>query len=241
MPVPSGVTTVPVFIKAPLSHGGGLGRVSLEVKPSLRLFHAATGTPFVEFTDASAPEMGAIAQVQLPHTNQPGFQDASGAPVESWHYVIRIRYDKDGKFIPEPPKFLSIPVGQTEPIDLSLIPTGQPSLATTGQVPAALSVNGQTGHIIGLATVDQATLDAARAPENLFTGEIVRDSDGAPISAAVEWPDGTAGLYTGVPSEDFPGVIDGYSITYGDLTFLQPLVTRDGSGAITNRPAITTA
>lgn len=241
MPVPSGVTTVPVFINAPFSHGGGLGGVSLEVKPSLRLFHTATGTPFVEFTDTSAPEQGGMAQVLLPHTDQPGFQDSSGAPVESWHYVIRIRYDKDGKFIPEPPKFLSIPVGQTGPIDMALIPAGQPSLATVGQVPAALSVNGQTGHITGLATVDQAILDAARAPENLFTGEITRDAGGAPVSAAVEWPDGTAGVYTGIPSGDFPGVIDGYSITYAGLTFTQPLVTRDGSGAITNRPAITTA
>ena len=241
MPVPSGVSTVQVFVKAPISHGGGVGKVFLEVKPALRLFHIATGTPMVEFTDASAPDQGSMAQVVLPHTDQAGFQDASGAPVTSWHYVARVKYEKDGATVYEPPKFFSLPVGQAQPVDLSLVPAGQPALPTVGPVASALSVNGMTGHVTGLATVTQALLDAARDPEEMFTGVITRDANNAPTDASVEWPDGVTGIYEGTPSGTFPGAIDSYTITYGELTYTQPAVTRNAAGAITNRPAITTA
>ena len=82
----------------------------------------------------------------------------------------------------------------------------------------------------------------AANPDSLIVGTIVRDANGAATSASVVWPDGTPGTYTGTPSLTFAGSIDSYTITYGSpatKTYTQPTVTRDSSGAVTARPAIT--
>lgn len=87
-----------------------------------------------------------------------------------------------------------------------------------------------------------ALLQLARDPSALFTGTITRDSGGAPISAAISWPDGTPGVYAGTPSTTFAGAVDAYYVTYAAtplLTITQPAVTRDGGGNLTNRPAMT--
>lgn len=79
----------------------------------------------------------------------------------------------------------------------------------------------------------------ARTPEALIVGAILRDVNGAPTSAAVVWPDGTEGVYTGTPADNFPGAVDAYTITYGAArSYAQPPVTRDSAGIITNQPAI---
>lgn len=78
----------------------------------------------------------------------------------------------------------------------------------------------------------------ARTPEALWTGALTYTS-GAVTSAAVLWPDGTVGVYTGTPSPMFPGSIDSYTITRGTVTYTQTAVTRDSAGNITNQPAIT--
>lgn len=84
-----------------------------------------------------------------------------------------------------------------------------------------------------------ANLDA------LITGAITRDANGAATSAAVVWPDGTPGTYSATSvSTAFPGAVDAYTVTYGSpaaRTVTQPAVTRDASGAVTNRPAMTVA
>jgi hypothetical protein len=82
-------------------------------------------------------------------------------------------------------------------------------------------------------------LTAAASPDVLVFGTITRDSNGAATSATVTWPDGTTGAYTGTASASFPGAVDSYTITYGTLTYTQPTVTRDSTGAVTSRPAIT--
>lgn len=89
------------------------------------------------------------------------------------------------------------------------------------------------------AWVTAQNLALAATPELLMVGEITRDADGAPVSAAVEWPDGTAGAYAGTASGDFPGVIDAYTITHGGLTYAQAAVTRNSFGEIIAKPPIT--
>lgn len=82
----------------------------------------------------------------------------------------------------------------------------------------------------------------ARVPEALFSGSVVRDSNDAPTSASVTWPDGVVGVYSGTASSAFPGAIDSYTITRAGtstVTYTQPMVTRNATGAVTNRPAIT--
>jgi len=81
--------------------------------------------------------------------------------------------------------------------------------------------------------------------DNIISGTITRDSNGAATSASVIWPDGTPGTYTATTvSSTFLGAVDAYTVTYGSptrVTYTQSAVTRDASGAVTIRPAITVA
>jgi hypothetical protein len=89
-----------------------------------------------------------------------------------------------------------------------------------------------------------ALLALARTPEALFSGSVTVNSDGAPTSSSEKWHDGSTGVYSGTASVTWPGAINSYTITKTGtplLTFTQPTVTRNSSGAITNRPAITVA
>jgi hypothetical protein len=83
----------------------------------------------------------------------------------------------------------------------------------------------------------------ASSPDLLIVGTITRDASGAATTAPVVWPDGTPGTYTATTvSTAFPGAVDAYTVTYGSpvtRTYTQPTVTRDASGAVTARPAIT--
>lgn len=90
--------------------------------------------------------------------------------------------------------------------------------------------------------LESALLQLSRDPSLLFSGSVTVDVDGAPTSATVEWPDGVAGVYSGTASATFPGSIDAYTVTRTGsptVTYTQPAVTRNASGHITNRPAIT--
>ena len=91
--------------------------------------------------------------------------------------------------------------------------------------------------------LEAALLQLARDPESLFAGAVTNDSDGAPVSAVVKWPDGVDGTYSGTASTLFPGSIDSYTVTRAGTpttTYSQHAVTRDPvTGAVTNRPHIT--
>lgn len=94
------------------------------------------------------------------------------------------------------------------------------------------------------ADLDAATVALVRDPSQLFSGAVTRNASGAPTSATVAWPDGVAGVYSGTASAVFPAAVDSYTVTRvgtPTLTYTQPLVARDASGNITNRPAITVA
>lgn len=85
-------------------------------------------------------------------------------------------------------------------------------------------------------------LGQAGAPDALIDGVIVRDGNGAAVGAALRWPDGATGTYTGTASATIPGAVDAYAATHVlsgvTVTFTQPAVTRDGGGAVVNRPAL---
>lgn len=85
-------------------------------------------------------------------------------------------------------------------------------------------------------------LNLAKTPEQIITGAITHDANGAVTSAAVVWPDGTPGTFTAlVLSSTFPGAIDSYQVTYGSpvtKTYTQPTMTRNASGAVSSVPAI---
>lgn len=231
MVLPAGVTTCLVFKNAPVSFGGSAGGVEIEITPSVRLVHTVTGTPLVDFIESVAPNEGGVAQVQLPHTDQAGFQDEAGNAFTNWHYTARVRLKKTGHQPKHEPLFdFQLPSGQNT-VDLSLLPHGVAAIPTSAPIAVVTSLNGQTG-----AANTYAQL--ARTPEVLFSGPITLTA-GAPTSAAVTWPDGVVGTYSGTPSVTFPGSIDSYTITRGTTTYTQPTVTRDSNGNITLQPAIT--
>lgn len=234
MVLPAGVTTCLVYKKAPVSFGGGQAKVYLEIVPSVRLVHTATGTPLADFLESVTPAEGGVAQMQLPHTDQPGFQDEAGNAFTSWHYTARVRYEKGNDKKHLALTTFQIPAGQTE-VDLSLIPSGAAALPTLAPMQTVTSINGQTGAVT-LDGMDYKLL--ARTPEAMFTGTITC-TNGAPVAAAIIWPDGVEGTYAGTPSATFPGSIDSYVLTHGTTTYTQPAVTRDSAGNITNQPAIT--
>ena len=231
MAYPPGVATCPVSIQAPVTFGGADATVHLEVTPGVRLIWAATGQTFADFVEQPADVSTGAATVNLP-TIQPGFQDEAGNAVTSWPYTARVRFEYNGKTRHAPLRSFTIPQGQTA-VDLALIPAGPAAPVLTAPSAVVTSVNGQTGAVDTYAQL-------ARTPEVLITGAITRDSGGAPTSAAVTWPDGTTGVFTGTPSPTFAGALDAYTITYGTTrTYTQPAVTRNASGNITTQPAIT--
>ncbi|HET8661035.1 MAG TPA: hypothetical protein VFM55_18820 [Micromonosporaceae bacterium] len=77
----------------------------------------------------------------------------------------------------------------------------------------------------------------------LITGAVTRDASDAVTSAPVVWPDGTSGTYTATSvSSANPGAVDAYTVTWvgsTTKTATQSAVTRNASGAVTNRPAMT--
>lgn len=90
--------------------------------------------------------------------------------------------------------------------------------------------------------VTTLSLAWAAAPDVLMSGTITRDSNGAPTAANLAWPDGATGTYVGTPSSTVAGAIDSYVVTHikggVTVTYTQPAVTRNTSGAVTSRPLI---
>jgi len=239
MPLPVGVTTCSVTFNTPISFAGGAGTARLTIRPTQAIFHQATGTPIAPVPVTTTAD-GAPGVVACPHVDQAGFVDSAGKAITNWAYRADALWTITGESLVIKRTF-QVLVGQSTAI-FDLFPDTTASTPFTAAVPAVLSVNGGTGAVAGLATVTQALLDAARDPEELFTGVITRDANEAPTAASVLWPDATTGTYAGTPSATWPGVVDSYTITYGSpvtKTYTQPTVTRNSSGAITTRPTIT--
>lgn len=83
-------------------------------------------------------------------------------------------------------------------------------------------------------------VQAAKNPDLLITGAMTVDGNDLVTSAAVVWPDGSAGTLT-ITSRDANSAVLAYNITYLGSpvrTFTQPTITRNANGAATNVPAI---
>lgn len=98
-----------------------------------------------------------------------------------------------------------------------------------------------------VATKAQQRIALAANPDALVVGAVTRNANGAATAANVVWPDGSTGAYAATTlSTAFPGAVDAYTVTYvpvsgPTLTYTQPAVTRNSTGAVTARPAITVA
>ena len=126
MALPAGVTTASVILKAPVAFDGTPGKVYLELKPNVRVVHAESGTTLADWmTTLKADENGTIS-ILLPHTDQTGFLDESGAPVVNWSYTANIRYDLSGQVVSTAPKVFALISSVTE-LDLATLPVGAPT------------------------------------------------------------------------------------------------------------------
>ena len=69
------------------------------------------------------------------------------------------------------------------------------------------------------------------------------DSDQVITTATVKWPDGSAGTFTTTTKNTTWLAIDAYTISHttGSKTVTQSAVTRNSSGTITTKPALTVA
>jgi hypothetical protein len=131
--------------------------------------------------------------------------------------------------------------------DFDRLPLEAPTPDTTFEVADAYVNAVLVGHGAAWATILSAIADTdatalVRNLDALIVGTITRDGNDAALSAAVEWPDGTPGLYTAdTISVAFPGAVDAYHVTYGtptERTYTQPLVTRNANGAVIELPQI---
>jgi hypothetical protein len=201
MPIPAGVTTATVHHDAPVSFGGDPGRVMARFKPSVNLIWEATGTPLARFFDAVSPANGEPLEVELPHTDQPGFVDGSGNTVNNWHYSVKVVFFKDGQRIGLPARDFQLSSGQSD-VDLALIPYGVAVNPTVAPLAYVTSVNGQTGDI-EIASLEGPAGPAGPTGATGPTGPAGADGadgvdgldgvDGAPGATGPAGPQGPAG------------------------------------------------
>ena len=142
-------------------------------------------------------------------------------------------------FVPHSPPYASQIRPKLPPPEIDRM---QVALQTTTALAEGAATTGQLAATTALAAA--AIASAAANPDLIIVGTITRDTNGAATSASVVWPDGATGTYTGTASSTVLGAIDTYAITHvgsPTKTYTQPTVTRDSSGAVTVRPAITVA
>jgi hypothetical protein len=80
MAIPPGVTTCLVYKKAPVSFGGSSAKVHLEITPSVRLVHTATGTPLADFVELVAPARGPSRSCSCPTATSQAFRTRRATP-----------------------------------------------------------------------------------------------------------------------------------------------------------------
>jgi hypothetical protein len=148
MALPAGITTATVTFGSPVTFAGDNSvTTTVTITPSTNITHAATGVPIVAFTETVAAASGAAGQIALPHVDQNGFVDQSGAAYKMWYYTATIFYahTSDTRIIT---KTFQVLVGQTT-VDLDLVPAGNAQPAISAPIQPVTSVIGSTGVITG--------------------------------------------------------------------------------------------
>jgi len=97
--------------------------------------------------------------------------------------------------------------------------------------------------LAGGETVFNETLKEWTTAEAFEVTSVTRDSDGVATTAVVKWPDGSAGTFTTTAKNTTWIAIDAYTVSHADSgkTVTQSAVTRDSSGAVITKPALSVA
>lgn len=144
-----------VSVSPPRDHFGEYGTVSVSYRPVVgvagkqRLLWAATGEA-VFVTGRAISEQSDAATFWLPHVDQNGFRDTSGAVIKNWHYVVTVTARFGDTVVESYTQTVQPLVGQgTElaPIDLDLVPSGGPVAPVLTPQATVTSVGGRTGPV----------------------------------------------------------------------------------------------
>ena len=193
----------------------------------------------------------------LPEDSAPGGPGAATRAAQSAQKVnaigdiLTFGYLAEGAIVPNTPEGRAALAGSDEVAETiagevgAAVPPAVATALASDETIREAAASAVTTQIAARSLVERVEVlrSIARAPEQIIAGAITRNVNGVVTSAAVQWPDGTAGVYTATPSTSFPTAVDTYQITYGVptaiYTFTQPAPTRDSSGVTTVIPAIT--
>lgn len=143
--LPPGVTTCTITFGKAISYLGTEARIEAVIDADRDIVHAATGWSFTAMPDPVNASAGGELVFQVPHVDQSGFIDGSGAEVKNWYYIL-----SGNKIFPRGTKsfrkVFQVKVGQDN-VDLDVVPDGPALPSYTTPLPAVLSVAGETGNI----------------------------------------------------------------------------------------------
>lgn len=167
MALPTGVTTATVTIGRAGDFTGEEGVVKVEVTPNFggtanRLIWSATGWVFEAWKRTYPNTSGdgsATTTFELPHVDQDGWVSPDQEPFTGWSYTIKVTATAADKQKTTYTKVISPLVGQDN-IDLDLLPDAAAGTPTIGDVPAVLTVNGETGHVTVTGGGDTSAIEA---------------------------------------------------------------------------------
>lgn len=149
MALPVGVQTCEVTFGPFTDFQGNPVRGRVSFKPSRSLIWVATGVPILASVITVSLDENGAGSVYLPYTDQPGFADGAGHSVTNWTYLATFALAGD---VDAPsPTYFQLPTGPAQ-IDLDLATPMGASNGTLVDMPAVLSVNGQTGHVVVTGT-----------------------------------------------------------------------------------------
>lgn len=168
MPLPAGVTTCTVTYGKALGPLGGEGAIDATLTMDRKVVHAATGWSIHPVTERVSPAgPGQELVFQVPHVDQDGMIDASGAGVKNWKYILTGNIRFQGQTLSFKKEF-QVFVGQ-ESIDLDLIPDGAAiPPATTSSVWAKEAQDAADAAAVS-ATAADASADAAASSATTAT------------------------------------------------------------------------
>lgn len=173
MSYPEGVSTAVVVIGSAVTFTGELASIRAWFTPvlggeSTHIVHAATGSVLAPFTELHELTPGTDkVTFDVPHVDQPGFVDESGATATMWAYRVHVRIESaDGRAITYEKNF-QVLTGQSV-VDLDLVPDGPILAPVSAPAPTVTSVNGATGAVTvagAVVTLTQAEYDAIVTPD----------------------------------------------------------------------------
>lgn len=175
MPLPPGISTGTVtFGQAVSLIGGGDTAMTIEIKPTHNVVHAATGIQLLDFAETVKLDEGVPGSITLPHTDQAGFIDAAGNAFSGWAYIATGNWRRGNETRTFTKRF-QILSGQNS-IDLDLLPNGSITVPVSAPVLPVTSFLGKTGAIEAEDLTDLGVGGGGVADGGVTTAKLATDA-----------------------------------------------------------------